>query len=378
MPLLWRYLLAHYLKVFALCVTSFIAILLTLRLGEIAYFATLGPETLNILWFILQQIPYVLPIAFPVSALISSVLLVQGMSQSRELTAMRSCGFSLKDILAPVLIAALFLSMLNFYIISELSTASHLTSAQLKHQLRSMNPLLLLNNKTLMHMKGLYFDALGPSHVGEYAEDIIFLYPSNHSDRLSLVVAKRIDVTPENFSGKEVTIVTSRPPKNENEDDQLIIENMKTSVTTINDFSKMLERKIWTVNNDHLPFAKLLIRQSEAKTALQNAKTPFEIKEARYDYYRTITEMIRRFSVAIAVFSFTLMGLSFGISISRTQSSLGILFVVVMSAIYLVAFFIAKSFDHALITATACYLVPHVIICSASLWTLRRVSQGIE
>ena len=77
MPLLWRYLLNNYLKVFALCVMSFIAILLTLRLSEIAYFATLGPQAMHIVWFILQQIPFVLPIAFPVSALIASVILMQ-------------------------------------------------------------------------------------------------------------------------------------------------------------------------------------------------------------------------------------------------------------------------------------------------------------
>lgn len=383
MPILWRYLLSHYLRVFFLCVASFIAILLTLRLGEIAYFATLGPQALSILWFALQQIPYVLPIAFPVSALISSALLVQGLSQSRELTAMRSCGFALKDILAPVLIAALFLSAMNFYVISELSTASHLSSGQLKNQLRSVNPLLLLNNKLLMHMKGLYFDTLGSSHVGEYAEDIVFLAPTNHSDRLSLIAAKRIDVTPDLFSENQMTIITTRSPKGENPDaEQMVIENMRASSTTIQEFSQLLEKKIWSVNNDHLQLPQLLVRKNETYKALQESiqknASKDNIKEARQNYHRTLTEIIRRFSVALAVFSFTLMGLAFGISISRNKSSLGILYIIVLASMYLVSFFIAKNFDQAIIAASLLYLVPHAVIWTASLLTLRKIAHGIE
>lgn len=383
MPILWRYLLSNYLKVFVLCVASFIAVLLTLRLGEIAYFATLGPQAINILWFALQQIPYVLPIVFPVSALISSVLLVQGLSQSRELTAMRSCGFSLKDILAPVIAAALFLSALNFYIVSELSTTSHHNSGQLKNQLRSVNPLLLLNNKLLMHMKGLYFDTLGPSHVGEFAEDIIFLSPSNHSTRLSLMVAKRIDVTPEIFSGNRVTLLTSQKPKRTTEaDERLVIENMLTSTTSIQEFSQLLERNITNVNNDHLRMPQLLVRKNEMydrwQHAIQSGSANIEVKDARDDYYRTRTEIIRRFSVALAVLSFTILGLAFGISISRNQSAKGIICTMFLGSVYLACFFIAKSFDQAIVTATLLYLLPHAVICLASLWMLRRIAHGVE
>ena len=75
MPIFWRYLLIHFLKVFCLCVVAFIAILLTMRLDEIASLMTLGAGVTELVWFTLQQIPYILPIAIPISALISSMLL---------------------------------------------------------------------------------------------------------------------------------------------------------------------------------------------------------------------------------------------------------------------------------------------------------------
>lgn len=380
MPLLWRYLLSQYLRVFVFCVTAFIALLLTLRLNEIAYFATLGPATLKILWFTLQQIPYVLPIAIPVSALISAVLLAQNLSQSKELTAMRSCGFSLKDILAPVLVASLLLSTLNFYIISELTTTSHHTAGQLKNQLRSVNPLLILNNNLLARMKGFYFDTLGTSRLGEFAHDIVFLAPNKHSDRLTLMVAKRMDVTPDQLSGNHVTLITSRHSKEEGKE-ELMIENMLLSKTLIRDFSPLLEKKIWTVNNDHLQFKQLLIRKNEKKEIIESflqSNRSEEIKQARSDYYRILSEMIRRFSASFSVFSFTFLGLAFGIRIGRVKSNWSIFFIAFFASLYLTAFFIANSFNQAVISASLLYCIPHVLICGASLLTLRKISLGME
>lgn len=388
MPLLWRYLLAHYLKVLALCVFSFVAILITLRLDEVAYFATLGPEASKVLWFALQQIPYVLPISIPVSALISAVLLVQNLSGSKELTAMRSCTFSIKDILAPILTAALLLSSLNFYIISELSTTSHHLAGQLKNQMRSLNPLLILNNKMLMRMKGFYFDTHGASRLGQFAQDIVVLYPTNkHSDRLTLVIAKRLDVALGILSSDQMTVVTSQQsqltdPHVNNQKEQLVIENMLFSTTAIEDFTHLLEKKTWTVNNDHLPFRQLLIRKDEAYQHLQmlvqhKGKTE-EIKQARHEYYRSLTEMTRRFSASLAVFSLTLLGLAFGINISRNQSKVNIFYIVFLAALYLVCFFTAKSFDQAIVSATLLYLIPHGLICAVSIWTLKKIAHGIE
>ena len=71
-----------------------------------------------------------------------------------------------------------------------------------------------------------------------------------------------------------------------------MIENMLVSKTGIHDFSKLLEKKIWTVNNDHLPFRQLLVRKQEAWTALGslagNGAEKDAVKEARNDYHRIL------------------------------------------------------------------------------------------
>lgn len=382
MPLLWRYLLYQYLKVFTLCVIAFVVILMTMRLDEIAHFATLGPQGMSILWFAIQQIPYILPIALPISALISAILLVQSLSKSHELTAMRACGFSLRDVLTPILTASLFLSALNFYIISELSTASHLSAGLLKKELRSINPLILLHSKRLMLMKGFYFDTLGPSRMGELAQDIILTSANKHNSRLNLMVAKKLQASPISFVGSKVTLLAGLRSGEENEFEHLMLENIDEASTSVKDFSQMLESKVWALNNDHLRLPLLLIRLQNEKEALKEALEAkldqAAIKQTRQAYHRCCLEVVRRLSVALGVFSFTLMGVAFGISISRNNTSRGVIYVVALGALYLIAFFGAKEADHRMVLASLFYLLPHVIIIGASLWMLKRVNHGIE
>jgi len=381
MPVLWRYLLTHFLRVFILCVVAFVTILLAMRLEEIASFATLGPEGIGILWFTFQQIPYILPIAMPISALISSILLVKSLSQAHELTAFRACGFSLRDIITPILIAAIFLSILNFYIVSELSTTSHLNAGLIKDQLRSVNPLHILNNKHLMRTKGLYFDALGSTHVGEFAEDVLLFSPGRHGNRLNFLVAKKFESTPQQFIASQLSLLTSK--KNETSQvETLILENMNRSTTNINEFSQMLERKTMHINNDYLRLPQLLIVLGESrnaiKQAIQEQANPSTIKQLREPHSKALSEIMRRFSASLAVFSFTMMGIAFGMTISRNQSNRSMIYVIVLGTLFLSCFFIAKNLSHVLVLTTVLYLGPHLIICATSLWMMNRISRGIE
>ncbi len=66
-----------------------------------------------IVFFALYESP-IFPIALPLSCLIASLLLIQRLSSSHELTALRASGFSLFDILTPILITAAFSSPRQF------------------------------------------------------------------------------------------------------------------------------------------------------------------------------------------------------------------------------------------------------------------------
>jgi lipopolysaccharide export system permease protein len=382
MPILWRYMLSQYLKVFFLSTVAFIAVLLTTRAEEIAHFATLGPQGFFVLWFTLYQIPYILPIAIPFSCLISAVLLIKSLSVTHELTALRTCGFAIRNILAPILLAASLITLLNFYIVSEMATNSHLATGLLKSELRSLNPLLLLNNKQMMKMKGFYFDTLGPSRMAESAGDIVLAMPNKSNNRLNMLVAKNLQASMTSFVASDVTLISSLQTEDEDLFDHLMLENIQEAATTIQDFSQMVQKKVWSVNNDHLRSGLLLVRIEEEQKLLDRSikanEPASQIKIIQRNISRSYAEILRRLSIALAVFTFTLMGAAFGINISRNQSNRGLFFVIGLATLYLVAFFTAKSLDHLLLASISLYIVPHIIIVMMSIWALNRASKGIE
>lgn len=382
MPIIWRYLLGQYLKVLCLCTLAFVAILLTTRLDDIAHFITLGSQGKYILLFTLYQIPYILPIAIPISGLISAILLIQRLSHTHELTALRASGMGFRRILAPILTAAIFFTFLNYYIVSEMATSSHLKAGLLKSELRAINPLLVLQNKQLMRLKGFYFASMGPCRPGEYATDVIVATPNKHNDHLNLLLAKRLEATSTSFSGREVTLISCVGSGENSNFDNLAVENMKLINTSVKDFTQLLQKKAWKLHNDHLRLPLLLIRLDEEKKALalasQLGKPVSELKQIQRNINRGYAEILRRFSVAFAVFTFTLMGAAFGVSISRNRSNRGVVTVICLAALYLIAYFIAKGSEHLLITSALLYTLPHLVIIALAIWTLKRATRGIE
>jgi lipopolysaccharide export system permease protein len=382
MPIIWRYLVTHFLKVLVFCILAFIAILMTTRLDEIAHFATLSPEGYYILLFTLYQIPYILPIALPISCLISSILLIQRLSRTYELTALRASGMSIMAILAPLLMTSIFLSIANFYVVSELSTHSHLSTSLLKNELRSINPLLLLHNKHLMRLKGIFFNTMGSSKLGESATDVVIAMPNKQNNRINVMLAKKLEAYPSKFKGKGVTLISNTESNKPQHPDPLFVENIAVTTTSIHDFTQILQKKVWSLNNDHLRLPFLYIKLQEEKMSLEKALAENEPESIQKQIKRSInrcyTEFVRRFSIALAVFTFTLMGAAFGISISRTPSNKGLFVVIGLASIYIVAFFSAKGIDHLLIASSLLYLTPHLFIMASSLWILRKAAKGIE
>ncbi len=293
MPILWRYLLLHYLKVLFFCTFAFIALLLTLRLEEIAHFATLGSQGIYILYFTFYQIPYILPIALPISALISSIILIKYLCKNHEMTALRAAGLSLRAILTPLLMAASFLAIVNFYVVSELATDSHLATSLIKNELRSINPLLLLSNKHLMKMRGIYFDTLGSSRLGESASDSIIAMPNKQTNRIQLLAAKNLHASPVDFDSQSLTIL-SILSENSSESDRILVENMGKSTTGVKDFSQLIQRKVWTLNNDHLKLSLLLCRLQEGLKSIENAITSGKPPEKLSNFKRAIIGSIAR------------------------------------------------------------------------------------
>lgn len=365
MPLLWRYLLRNYLQVFALCVTGFLSVLLVTRFQNIARFAATGASQLYILKFILYQLPFVLPLAIPISCLIAALLLFRKMSISHELTALRAAGMGIVPIAFPLLACGMVMAMLNFTIASELTPRCRSLSRGLAYQMTAINPLCLLQKETLIKLKNTYID-MKAFKSGNYAEDVCFIMRSFSNQRLGLMLAKKLSLENQKIIGHDVTFISSIDPKNSTAFDHLVIENQGEMQTKAEYLAQYLRNNDCSLNYDSLNLRML------------QAKYASETSLGSLGDIRAFQEIARRISLGLAPFTFTFVGIAFGIGYARSERSKGIIWAICLMVFYLISFVAAKSMKHTWIPNLFFYFVPQLVIIALCLYHLRRIARGKE
>lgn len=375
MLIYWRYLLAQYLRIFFLSFCSFICILLTIRFDEIAEFAALGAARKPLLLFIAYQIPYITPIVVPISSLIAGLLLFNRLSSTNELTALRVCGLPLKNILSPVLIPALIFSILNFLVVSEVSTRTHLQGKKMVHELMTINPLVLLQKAQIVGLKGAYLQ-MEPIRNAEEAKDLLVVLKNTGCDRLNLFLAKSAFMENQKLKFENVSFISSSSSSLMTQFDHLIIENEKKAQMDLSSCTNLLKKKGWKLANDHLKLAFLKVKIKNLKTSLTNTKEVEKIQFIKKNLNKCRTDIVRRFSLALSAFTFTLLGVVFGIENNRNTKKWNILTVFCLASLALIIFFVGKEFDFHLFFAGFLFLLPHLLNITVSIWKFQKVLKG--
>lgn len=287
---------------------------------------------------------------------------MHNMSQNNEITALRSSGFSMTQILTPLLFLSLFLSLLNGYTVSELSTLSHLKTHLLKQELKTVNPLLLAHNRHLLKLKGITFDALGKTKIGQFSSDVVIGMPTSDEKGINLFVIKKIENDGTSLSLENFSLLTpfNKTMKEKQEEEPTFpayfVQGSDKINLPLNSFSPFLKSKMPSLTLDTLSFNLLLKNLPDVAT---------------------YGELGRRFSATLSPFAFTLLGLSFGLGISRIRRFTSNIIPICLGALYLIAFFAGKASHQKPLVAIIFYSIPILIIVLASLFKIRRISHGL-
>lgn len=359
MTLYWKFLAKAYLKVFILSTFGFISILLITRLRDIARFAAVTYNVKNVMLYTLFQIPHILPMAIPISCLISSFLLFQKFSRTAELTALRACGLPIKKIIFPIIFVSIFISFLNFFITSELTPNSRIYSKKLAHMEITLNPIMLLERQQLLKIKNSYID-LKSSGDKNIARDLIFISSNKATDRLNMIIAKEIALKEDNLIGKNLSIISFFQGVGF---DTLMLENQEKMITQASNLSKYMNSTTFSLNPVHLPTKMLLVRD---KVYQNDSETS------------PISEVIRRCALSFSAFSFTFIGICFGTEIGRLRSKKKIFYAALSALLILLSFTIGKGLKYHPILANLCFILPQPIILLLSTYALFRISRGLE
>jgi len=356
MPILWRYALQSYLRVFFLSVCTFILVLIVSRFKEIARFTALSGDWLKTGLYIVYQVPTILPIAIPISALLASLLLFQRLSRTFELTALRASGLSLRTVLTPLLLVAIFLSILNFSFCAEISPFCRREGKTLFYLETSENPLLLLRRHKLVKIKHAYLNM--KTEDEKKTKDLVLIAYNERNQRLSLISAPELRMEGEKLLGSGFAIVSYIP--SERGADSLIIENQSSMSTAAPLLSIALKK-----NRPRLDVNALGFKMLQSKILEGGNKE----KAAR-------VEILRRISLSLSVFSFTLLGSVFGIEQGRNPKMKNLFIALLLTLTVLMSYLLGKGLKNFPLLATLAFLLPHPLIWLSSLFQLRRISRG--
>lgn len=332
--------------------------LLVTRFKEIARFTALSGDWGQTLLFTAYQFPLILPIAIPISALIASLLLFQKLSQTHELTALRSSGLSLLSILTPLLLASFLLSMLNFSICAEMAPFCRQESKTMLFNKTTANPLLLLHRQKLVRLKNAFVE-MDLDETGQHAKNFLFITHNDSNQRLNLLHARSLVLKQKQLIGKDVAIL-SHLEGNIHQFDPLILENQAHMRLDAHILSQHLKKSSPKLQATSAPLKMLLIQKDSAEKNLSSSAW---------------IELFRRFSLSLAAFSFTLLGSTYGITEVR-QTKQKNFSLICLTISVLASYLLGKELKAHLFLAFLIFALPHLCTWIISSMRLAKIARG--
>ncbi len=281
---------------------------------------------------VLLGVPLILTITIP-AGLLAGVMIVFGrMSSDRELLALKAAGIGLAPIVAPVIIMAVILSALDFWLIATVVPECQKESNGMKHEIVTNNPLALFTPEIVID-KIPGWRIVFSTKEGNQLNDV-FLWRTDEINRLTSSIrarSARIDLDLEHQQ-LAMTLVDGRQEEYPTDGDAMKVhpgghgEQMVETVS-LNSFYDTVKRHLaWMT----LPEIEDII------IAMQSG--PIGENTAPY-----LTEFQARVSFSITAITFVIVGIPLAIQTQRRETSFGVIITFIVVLLYYVLGAVGKG-----------------------------------
>ena len=317
-----RYLLGDFLKSFFVTLFVLTFVMYVGAVVQAIDYMSRGISGLLIMKIFALNIPFTLSFVIPMSVLTTVLLHFGRLSADGEITALKSCGVSLWQVAAPVLLCAAALSAVCLFINAELSPRSHFARRQMLRELGEEDPLALLDEGRFVN------DFPGVKiYIGKKSDTLledIILYQFGDNGARAEVRARsgRVAFNPETRV-MEITLEQVRMTEFDRADPEDLSKARNLSADrypVVLDLRQMLKKGKANKKATDMTFPELV-------KAVQNVRRAFpDIQEANVPRMRAkmAVDANQRLALALSCFAFALLGIPLGIRAHRKESSIGI------------------------------------------------------
>ncbi len=256
-------------------------------------------------------IPAALGYAIPISSLVAVLLIFGRLSADGEITAMKACGVSMRQLVSPVLLLAVVLTIICWYIHMGLAPRSHYARKSIVAQIGAESPIKLIDAGQVIDD----FDGY-KVRVGKKRRDKIY------------------DIVINDFTGSEPVEIraSSGVMRTSDDGDELILELTDVRMVPGPGNADEFFSEYWPVR---IPVAKKRVycKRNADRTLLELQERlkglPVEYTEmGQMDLAKAQmslrVEMNKRIVLSLSCFTFVLLGIPLGIKAHRKESSTGL------------------------------------------------------
>jgi len=352
---------------FALGVLTFVLLLMRIikQLSEMLVNRQVGLEI--VAWFIVMLLPAVLSFTLPMAMLAATLLLFGRLSADNELTAIRASGVGLGRVAAPVIVTAMMMGVLCFYVNATLAPQCRFQFRTLFLQLTTRNPMALLEEGKIIYDFPGY--VIRVAHKQGHTIENVELFTLNDEGALiSRLHAKTGIVTGNPAEGKLLLDLYKVTGDLRDEKDPNNLHKITPGMTAEHypvelDISRAFRQARTSRELPDLVFSEVLdeIAQRRAAGVYPAA---------------ALMEAHQRVAGAVACVAFTLIGIPLGIKTSRRETSIGIALSLGLALIYYFTMVVANT----LRGSPGCFpeailWTPNLIFEFLGIWLLWRVSR---
>lgn len=307
-----RYILIDYLISFLLTLSVFTFVMcLGVVIKAIEAAARTGVSPALIANLFLLNVPYMLTMTIPISALTACLLLFGRLSFDGELTAMRASGLSLWGIISPIVIAGVTLSVLCVYINIDLAPRCKYASREVMKRIGMERPINILEPGRFIQDFPNMQIYVG-SRSGNEVEDVV-VYESDTNGPISRINAEKGSLRVDEESKELIVGLFNARGEKRKEPFFASYVEYKIGLSSFSDKPRQKKPK-------DMMLSELINNIRNVKVAYPG----FTPADLALEKNRMILEVNKRFALSLACFAFTLIGIPLGMKSRRKESSVGI------------------------------------------------------
>lgn len=372
MRILNRYLTQDYLVVFGMTLLVFTFVMC---LGAVVRAIDLGARGISgllIVKIFAYNIPYMLMFTIPISVLTGVLLLFGRLSFDGELTAMKACGLSIWQVISPVVLISIFLSMVCVSITSSIAPLCRHAVRQTMIDLGSEDPVSLLEpGRFVRDFPGLMVYV--GSRSGNRVADVV-VYEMGPDGPVRNVRAKTGEMRSD--TEERAIYIDLYDVRIDQKEKGRRGEDSKTQYINAQHYPVKLDFAAMTQRKARLKVSDMSMAELVAAARDINVRYPeLDASDIERQRMNLLVEANKRLALSLSCFAFTLLGIPLGMRSKRKESSVGI----GMSLLLVFVFYLFIIIANSLVASPGVrpdliVWIPVVLFEVAGFWMIRKVN----